>query len=148
MRIFEFSSCLVSQDETRGLRSGLRRHVSWFVVATTGVVSLSANAGCTKHIFGVGQDAPKGVSTAARVGHGVVRVPRRALEIQPYRDAGQCVDSKLRAHLSPPTCLLAGAGEAVRDVLVMARLDARAAVAEILLFAVLCEGPGPGVNQT
>ena len=87
------------------------------------------NAGCTKHIFGVGQGAPKGVSTAARVGHDVVRVPRRALEIQPYRGAGQCVDSKLRAHLSPPMCLLARAGEAVRDVLVMARLDARAAVA-------------------
>jgi hypothetical protein len=32
--IFEISYCLVSQDETRGLRGSLHRHVSWFVVAT------------------------------------------------------------------------------------------------------------------
>src|SRR5258707_646658 len=68
----DFSFCLVSQDETRGLRSALRRHVSWFVVATTGVGSWSANAGCTKHIFGVGQGASQGVSTAARAHHGAV----------------------------------------------------------------------------
>src|SRR6266850_7882841 len=108
--------------QTRGLRSSLRRHVSWFVVASTGVVSEQANAGCTKHIFGVCQGAPKGVSTAARIGQGVVEVPRRALEIQPYRSVGQCAYSKLRARLSPPTVSLAGVGEAVTDVLVMARL--------------------------
>src|SRR6267143_7270399 len=58
--------------QTRGLRSALHRHVSWFVVASTGVVSKQANAGCTKHIFGVCQGAPKGVSTAARVRQAVV----------------------------------------------------------------------------
>ena len=99
MKILEFSSCLFCQDGARGLRSALHRHVSWFVVATLGVISQQANAGCTKHICGVGQGAVAGASTAARVRHDVVQVPRRALEIQPYRGVGQCVDSKLRAHL-------------------------------------------------
>jgi len=66
----------------------------------------------------------------------VVGVPRRAIEIQPYRGVGQCGDSKLRAHLSPPTGLVAGAGDAVTDVLVMARLDAQAAVAQNPPFVV------------
>ena len=129
MKNLDSSSCLVCQDDTQGLRWSLHRHVSWFVVATRVLSQSKQNAGCTKHIFGVGQGAPRGVSTAARVGQGVGWFPRRALEIQPYRDAGQCVDSKLRAHPSPPTGLLKGAGDAVRDVLVIARLDARAAVA-------------------
>src|SRR3989442_1649787 len=103
MKNLDSSSCLVCEDDTRGLRwslhrhdtRGLRwslhRHVSWFVVATRVSSQSKQNAGCTKHIFGVGQGAPKGVSTAARVGQGVVQAPRRALEIQPYRGVGQCV---------------------------------------------------------
>src|SRR5262249_40131268 len=106
MKILEFSSCLSSQDEARGLRSALHRHVSWFVVTATGVISRQANAGCTKHICGVGQGAVAGVSTAARVVTVSFWVPRRALEIQPYRGIGQCVESKLRAHLSSPTVSL------------------------------------------
>src|SRR5262245_53888201 len=59
--------------------------------------------------------------------------PRRALEIQPYRGVGQCMDSKLRARpVNSP------------GVLVLARLDARAAVAQILRFVMSCKGHGPG----
>src|SRR5258708_1130927 len=47
-----FTSCLVSQDDPRGLRSLQRRRVSWFVVATQGVIAKQANAGCTKHLRG------------------------------------------------------------------------------------------------
>ena len=36
MKIVEFSSCRFSQDEVRGLRSALHRHVSWFVVTALG----------------------------------------------------------------------------------------------------------------
>jgi hypothetical protein len=115
-----------------GARSGAQScigtfHGSWLQAR----VSLKlANAGCTKHIFGVCQGAANGVSTAARTDQGAVNgsssrprnsaVPRRR----------QCGDSKLRAHLSPPTDPVAGAGDAVADVLVMARLDAQAAVAQ------------------
>jgi hypothetical protein len=52
------------------------------------------NAGCTKHIIRVGQAPVARILTATRVGHGVALVPRRALEIQPYRGAGQGLDSK------------------------------------------------------
>jgi len=82
---------------------------------------LAANAGCTKHICGVGQGAVASVSTAARV-----RVPRRALEIQPCRGVGQDWDSKRRDRPFRVDVLL-GAGEARKVVSVMARLDGRAA---------------------
>jgi len=59
---------------------------------------LLANAGCTKHIFGVGQVAVAGNSTATGLIRVSVWVPRRAPEIQPFRGIGQCMDSKLRAH--------------------------------------------------
>lgn len=75
------------------------------------------------------------------------RVPRRALEIQPYRGVGQVPDSKRRAHPVAADVSPCGAGDAVTGVLVVARLDARAAIAQILRFVVTSKGHGPGANQ-
>src|SRR5439155_26810361 len=76
MKNLDSSSCLVCQDDTRGLRWSLHRPVSWFVVATRVLSQSKQNAGCTKHIFGVGQGAPQGVSTAARVGQALDALDR------------------------------------------------------------------------
>jgi hypothetical protein len=70
MKSVWFSSCLVSQDEARGLRFFLHRHVSWFLATASGCRSWGANAGCTKHIFGVGQVPVAWNSTAT----GLIRV--------------------------------------------------------------------------
>src|SRR5262249_37260997 len=131
----------------RGLALALHRHVSWFVVARTGVVSSKQTRAAPNTSSGSAK-APRAASRL-RVGllNEVVGVPRRALEIQPYRGVGQCGDSKLRAHPSPPTGPVKG--DAVTDVLVMAQLDAQAAVAKILGSSYrMHRGHGPGANQT
>jgi len=65
------------------------------------------------------------------VGRRPRRDPRRALEIQPFRNVGQYDHSNARAHLAGANwALLGGAGEALASVLVLSRLDARAAVAQ------------------
>src|SRR5688572_18020752 len=56
-------------------------------------------------------------------------------------------DSKRRAHPFAADGSPREAGEAVKGVLVMARLDARAAIAQILRFVVSKKGHGPGANQ-
>src|SRR5262245_28573803 len=64
------------------------------------------------------------------VRQGVGGFPRRALEIQPYRGAGQCVDSKGRAHPLTADMSPERSGRRREGVLVMVRLDARAALAQ------------------
>src|SRR5881397_3599755 len=98
MRIFEILILPGLSGRSRG--PAVSATSACFMVrgCNTGCQLFEANAGCTKHICGVGQDAVASVSTAARVRHGVVLGPRRALEIQPYRGVGQVPDSKRRAH--------------------------------------------------
>jgi hypothetical protein len=72
------------------------------------------------------------------------RIPRRALEIQPYRHVGQNViqnDGLILAWLER-------SGDPAAGVLVHARLDARAAVARILRLVLSKNRHGPGANQT
>src|SRR5262245_42739070 len=111
----------------------------------TGCHLTARNAGCTKHICGVGRDAVASVSTATRSRHGVVKgsssrprnsaVPRR-------RPSARIQSDGLIP--SPAMGLLDGVGDAVKDVLVMARFDARAAVAQSLRFVISKEGPRSG----
>ena len=69
-----------------------------------GVSSQSKQSGLHQNTSSGSAKAPR---TASRLRRGLVRVsswiPRRALEIQPYRVVGQCAYSKLRAHLLSPT---------------------------------------------
>jgi hypothetical protein len=87
--------------------------------------------GCTKHICGVGQALVALSSTATKVCHGVVTGsssrPRNSAVPRRRPDA---VIQKGGLIPWPPTRLLSGVGDAVRGVLVLARLDARAALAQ------------------
>ena len=148
MRILEISSCLVSQSEPRSLRSALQQHVSWFVVATR----VSSHRKQTRAAPNTSAGSAKVPLPGSRLRQGLVTVsslvPRRALEIQPFRGGGPVPDSKRRAHPFAADVSPGGAGDAVKGVLVMARLDARAAIAPVLRFVVSRKGHGPGANQT